>query len=234
MKIEPIGEDSWIIFEGVRMKAESFRDLTIGEILTVQAAIHGQRPYLRLGDELWTYGQAEDEATRLAAGLRQLGLKAGDRFAVLLPNVPAYVIALFGAAKAGLILVPINIRRHPNEIRLRLSKSRPSALLTFSDSQAFDGVDHLAIARQLQPEVPGLEHLIVWGADQEMGLTWEKLTAPGAPAVEPGSGPDEPAAVVHTLGSSGRARGAVLSHGALIRNAAAVAESLASTPADIF
>ncbi len=216
------------------MMSESFRDLTIGEILTVQAAVHGQRPYLHLGDELWTYGQAEDEATRLAAGLRQLGLRPGDRFAVLLPNVPAYVIALFGAAKAGLILVPINIRRHQNEIRLRLSKSRPSALLTFSDPQAFGGVDHLAIARQLQPDVPGLEHLIVWGNELEKGLTWEKLIASGAPEVETSAGPGDPAAVVHTLGSSGRPRGAVLSHGALIRNAAAVAESLASTPADIF
>lgn len=215
---------------------DAFRSTTIGELLSIQAARYSGRPFLRLGQQQWSYAEAENLSSALAASLRQLGLQPGDRLAVILANIPAFVFALFAAARADLILVPINVRRSPAEALARLARARPSALVTASHPQTFDGVDHLALVSELRPELPDLKHLIALNlaAGGKDVLAWETLLAPTAPLPAPTAKPDGPAAIVHTLGSSGEARGAVLTHGGLTRNAAAMAANLACTSEDVF
>jgi fatty-acyl-CoA synthase len=213
---------------------DAFRQITLGELLTTQATNYPDRICLQLGDTKWTFAEAEDQAVALAKGLLGLGLQPGDRLAVILPNIAGYVLTLFAAAKAGLILVPINVRRHQTEVATRLAKTRPAALITFSDPDGFDGIDHLAIARKLLPDLPDLEHVISLSSQAEDVISWHYLldnaVSPSFPAVDPG----EPAAIVHTLGSSGHPRGALLTHSGMVRNAAVVAASLACTPDDVF
>ncbi len=211
------------------MTYEPTHQMTIGELLATQAAKYGQRPFLRLGNDRITYAEAERQANALTAGLRRLGLEAGDRLAVLLPNLPEYVLALFAAAKVGLILVPINVRRHETEVAARLEKTRPRALLTFSDPDNFHGVDHLALARRLQADLPDLERVIAVGSAE-----WADLLGSAAVPPAPTTRLEDTAVIAHTLGSSGQPRGAMLTHGGLARNAAAVAQILAATPDDVF
>lgn len=216
------------------MTFEALHQSTLGELLSIQATRYASQPFLKLGDDKCTYAEAEYQATALAAGFRELGLHPGDRLAVILPNVPAYVLTFFAAMKAGLILVPVNVRRHPTEVHSRLSKTQPRALVTFSDPAHYAGVDHLENALSLQPDLPGLEHIISVGTPNPEALDWQDVLAYTAPLRVPSLGPRSPAAIIHTLGSSGEPRGALLTHGGLLRNAAGISAHMACSPDDIF
>ncbi|HLA06028.1 MAG TPA: AMP-binding protein, partial [Anaerolineales bacterium] len=128
------------------MTYEAFHNTTIGELLSVQAMRFSNQTFLRLDGERWSYAKVELQACSLAAGLRELGLQPGDRLGVTLPNIPAYVITIFAVAKAGLILVPVNVRRDRADALMRLTKTKPKALVTFSDPKQFNGMDHLEMA----------------------------------------------------------------------------------------
>ena len=213
---------------------KAFHYSLLGDILSIQANRYPHRNFLRLGEQVLTYAQAEEQSNALAAGLAELGLQPGDRLGVILPNVPAYVITLFAAAKAGVILVPVNVRRHPNEVHSRLAKTRPKAVVTFSDPQTYKGRDHLQMMLELQSRLPGLEHLIAWQAQDRGVVAWEDLLRATAALPSPSLKPQDPFAIVHTLGSLGEPRGAILTHGGLARNAADIAATLACTPEDVF
>jgi fatty-acyl-CoA synthase len=209
------------------MTDNPFHHTTIGELLFTQAARYPARPFVRMSaspGESCSYAEVERQATRLAAGLRGLGLQPGDRLALILPNVPHFVLSIFAAAKAGLILVPINVRRHRDEALARLAKTRPLALLT--------NAERLPLARELRTQMPGLQHLItVEGGDGSIALT-DLLADSELPPLA--VRPEDPAAIIHTLGNSGEPRGAVLTHGGLVRNAVSLAATLACTPDDVF
>jgi 3-isopropylmalate dehydratase small subunit len=205
---------------------ELFHHLTIGDLLTAQARQHADRPFVRLASgESRSYAGVERDASALAAGLIGLGLKPGDRLAIILPNVPEFVLSIFAAARAGLILSPVNVRRHKDEALSRLARTSPAALIT--------DAAHLALARELRADLPGLRHVIsLEGGDGSIAFHEMLATRPNAtlPAVKP----DDPAAILFTLGNSGEPRGAALTHAALVRNAAGVAATLAAVPDDVF
>lgn len=216
------------------MAFEHFHHTTLDRLLTAQAAAHPDRPFLTHAEERWTYAQTEAAAGSIAGSMRQLGLEPGDRLALLLPNVPAFVLALFGSAKAGLLTVPINVRRSREEVQQRLAKTRPKALITFSDPKNQHGVDHLQLIQDLRDEVPEMGHVIALEGEAAGVAPWEHLVSSDATAPDPVTRPEDPAAIVHTLGSAGHPRGAQLTHAALVRNAAQVAENLRCTEQDIF
>lgn len=216
------------------MTFEALHQATLGELLSIQATRYANQPFLKLGQETITYTEAEYQATAMAAGLRRLGLLPGDRLAVILPNIPAYVITFFAAMKAGLIIVPVNVRRHPTEIYARLSKTSPRALVTFSDPEGYAGIDHLDTVFSLQGDLPELEKIIALDSGDSKAIKWESLLAYTAPLPVPTLGPRSPAAIIHTLGSSGQPRGALLTHGGLVHNASDVAAHMACSPDDIF
>jgi fatty-acyl-CoA synthase len=216
------------------MTFEALHQSTLGELLSIQATRYANQPFLKMGAYQCTYAEAEYQATALAAGFRDLGLQTGDRLAVILPNIPAFVITFFAGMKAGLILVPINVRRHPTEVHARLSRTRSRALVTFSEPANYEGLDHLEIAFSLQPDLPSLKHIISVGSQHERAHAWEQLFAYTAPLPVPNLSPRSPAAIIHTLGSSGEPRGALLTHGGLVRNAADLSAHLGCTPDDVF
>lgn len=148
------------------MTYKTFHNTTIGELLSVQATRFPNQIFLRLEDQRWTYADVELQASSLAAGLRELGLQPGDRLAVILPNIPQYVVTIFAAAKAGLILVPINVRRDKADALARFAKTKPRALIAFSEPKQFDGVDHLEVAEEMRNQLPELEFIVSVGASK--------------------------------------------------------------------
>jgi fatty-acyl-CoA synthase len=217
------------------MTYDSFHNTTLGELLTAQASRYADKTFLVLGDERWTYAEAEQQANALAAGLRGLRLEPGDRISIILPNTPAYVLAIFAAAKAGLIFTPVNVRRKKDEVLARLGKTRPSALIT--------DAEHLPMIRELRVEdprqgadFPKLKHLVSVDSPADGVVAWDDLLASGAKSAPSAlaTKPDDPAAILYTLGNSGAPRGAALTHRALVRNAAGIAATLAATPDDVF
>jgi fatty-acyl-CoA synthase len=220
------------------MTYEAFHNTTIGELLSVQAARFSNQTFLRLDGERWSYADVELQACSLAAGLRELGLRPGDRLAVTLPNTPAHVITIFAAAKAGLILVPVNVRRDRADALARLAKTKPKALITFSDPKQFNGTDHLEMALEMRNNLPELRFMISTSATKSQKkdgvISWDSLLKDTAPLPPIIAKPRDAAAIIHSLGSSGEPRGAILTHGGLVHNAADIASRLDCTAEDIF
>ncbi|HEY71074.1 MAG TPA: AMP-binding protein [Anaerolineae bacterium] len=216
------------------MRAEAFYDTNIHALLATQAEAFDDRPYLRQADQTWTYAETFALVERLSAGLQELDLKPGERFAVVLPNLAEFVFTYFAAARLGLIVVPINVRRTKEEVIGLLAKTKPKAMLTFSDPVAYRGMDHLSMALEARSNLPDLQHVIALGIEHPDCLAWDQLAA------SPGTPPparckhEDPFLILHNLGNSKKPRGAVLVHHALVRNAADIAARLRCTPEDVF
>src|SRR6266480_3250459 len=79
-----------------------------------------------------TYKSISDAAWRFANGLRRLGIKTGDRIALVLPNSPQFVIAFYGALRAGAVVVPCNPLYTPPELQHQLADSGTTVVVTLS------------------------------------------------------------------------------------------------------
>lgn len=213
---------------------EAFRNRTIGDLLSIQATRFANHTFLMLDEVKWSYAMVEHQATALAAGLHQLGLRHGDRLGIILPNIPAFVITMFAAAKAGLILVPVNVRRHSSGVLERFSSTRPNAVVVSSDPENFGGIDHLAMVAELRSNLPELKYLIACDTQGENAIPWDDLLVTTIALPPATTRPEDPAAIVHAIGSTGEACGAVLTHGGMVRNAAAMAAHLEYAPDDVF
>ncbi|HEU5428630.1 MAG TPA: long-chain fatty acid--CoA ligase [Actinocrinis sp.] len=151
----------------------------------------------------YTYAQLHERATRLAHHLRTLGIRRGDRVAFIAPNHPAFLEALFAAGQLGAVFVPLNTRLSPRELDHCVSDSGAGILI------------HSASCTSVAPgQVPTLRVTIPIDDD------YERVVG-GGPRPEP---IDEPISladtclIMYTSGTTGRAKGAQLTHGNIIWN----------------
>ncbi len=192
---------------------------TLADLVATVARVAPDRPALVLGDETMTYGALERDIARAAGGLAALGVAHGERVALLLPNGPEFVVAFCATMRLGAIVVPVNTLYRGEEIAYLLADSGAIALVSHA---AF--AEHVAAAR---PDAPALRHHIVVGADAPGGAhPWPALldragTCPSVPVA-----PDDVAIICYTSGTTGRAKGAMLTH----RNLVAVHRALDQTP----
>jgi long-chain acyl-CoA synthetase len=159
---------------------------------------HGDRPALGLGTRvIKRYGEVAGRAAKLAAALRErFGLELGERVVIAAKNCPDYVELMFGIWHAGLAAVPANAKLHGRELGYILQHS--GARVCF----ASDGLD-----AEIAPHAPPtLEHLIVLGSRD-----YEALFAADPIAPWPCGGNDL-AWLFYTSGTTGRPKGAMLTH----------------------
>jgi long-chain acyl-CoA synthetase len=159
---------------------------------------HGDRPALGFGARvIKSYGEVAGRAARLAASLRgRLGLKASERVAIAAKNCPDYVELMFGIWHAGLAVVPANAKLHGRELGYILQHS--GARVCF----ASEGLD-----AEIAPHAPAtLERLIVIGSREYEALFVADPIAPW-PCRD-----DDLAWLFYTSGTTGRPKGAMLTH----------------------
>ena len=158
------------------------------------------RPAVALGERtLATFAELDDRASHLAGAFAgRLGLLPGDRIALAMTNAPAYLEILFGAWYAGLAAVPMNAKLHPREFAYILKNS--SARACFASTELMDAISGGA------NEVPSVEHWIEVGSAEYEGLF-------DGEALDPvGVAPDDLAWLFYTSGTTGKPKGAMLTH----------------------
>jgi acyl-CoA synthetase (AMP-forming)/AMP-acid ligase II len=129
---------------------------TLPDVLDRRAAAGPDRPLIIDGPTVLTNAQVREAAYRVAAGLRSLGVAAGDRIAVQLPNWPEYVLTYFALARLGAVIVPLMpIYRH-KEVAYILGLTGASAYV----GTAGEAFDHLAMVRELRGDLPGLKTIV--------------------------------------------------------------------------
>jgi fatty-acyl-CoA synthase len=165
-------------------------DLTIGRWLDDRARTTPDRVAIRFLDVELTYEALERRARRLAAGLAARGLKRGDRLATLAGTSPDHVATFFACARLGVALQPISWRLAPAEVGYQLHDAEPALLLA--------SAEHEELARAT-------------GAPVEIALIADPtLEADGE--VEDVARDDDPLLLVYTSGTTGKPKGALLTH----------------------
>jgi fatty-acyl-CoA synthase len=140
----------------------------------------------------WTYRDLHDRATRLAHALAGLGVGHGDRVAYLGPNHPTFLEALFATGQLGAVFVPLNWRLAAPELTYILNDSRPAVLIHAPD-HAVDGL-------------PAPATLTI-------GAGYDELLAGAATeARDEAVDPAETCMILYTSGTTGRPKGAMLTH----------------------
>ncbi|WP_328477931.1 long-chain fatty acid--CoA ligase [Streptomyces sp. NBC_00377] len=157
------------------------------------------------GGQSTDYRTLYARTTRLAHALRLRGLRRGDRIAYLGPNHPSYLETLFAAGTLGAVFVPLNTRLAGPEIAYQLADSGAKVLVY--------GPGHAGLVAGL-PGNTDVRTYVEVGAEYEEALT----SAPAEPIDEPVA-PDDTCIIMYTSGTTGRPKGAMLTHGNLTWNA---------------
>ncbi|MFF2165495.1 long-chain fatty acid--CoA ligase [Streptomyces sp. NPDC058175] len=163
-----------------------------------------ERPALRLGEQVITYAELDERSARAATLLRSQGVRQGDRVALMLPNVPEFVVLYYGALRAGAVVVPMNPLLKTRETEFHLTDS--GAVWLFEWHQApGEGAQGAAAA--------GVRHAAV------EPVAFAATLAGHEPLAEVADTDGEDMAVLlYTSGTTGRPKGAVLSHAGLRHN----------------
>ncbi|HVL91370.1 MAG TPA: long-chain fatty acid--CoA ligase [Actinomycetota bacterium] len=169
------------------------------------------KPAVLFQDLSITYRELDEEIDAVAAGLASLGVRPGDRVAVLVHNVPPFITAYYGVMRAGAVMVPINVMFTGEEIAHILTDSEARVVIAAEPfAPLVDGVRHTA---QM------LEHLVVTGPRAPMGaLTWGQFTTRSATPPKVDTKPGDLAVLGYTSGTTGKPKGAMLTHGNLLAN----------------
>jgi fatty-acyl-CoA synthase len=181
-------------------------EIDLAAVLERRARVSPERPAVTFRGETSTFAQVQERVRRLAGVLRGGGVGRGDRVAYLGLNDPAILEALFAAANLGAVLVPLNYRLAGPELAYAITHSRVHTILADETLTAVVDsiVDQLPCRRFIRvgsgSSVPG------WEDGDELVTGAEALVA--RTPVEPA----EPALIMYTSGTTGRAKGVVLTH----------------------
>jgi fatty-acyl-CoA synthase len=162
---------------------------TIGRWLADRARNTPDRVAIEFERARWTYADLARRSRGMAAALAERGVAQGDRVATLTANSPEHVALLFACADLGLALQPLNWRLTPSELGYQLDDAEPGLLVVERD--------HAALAEQAGAGVTR--------------VTFEQLDAAGA-AADVDVRDDDPLLLAYTSGTTGKPKGAVLTH----------------------
>jgi fatty-acyl-CoA synthase len=185
-------------------------ELTLGDLLARAAEDAATVPALRSGsdDRTWTYRELWHAASAVAGAVAGM-LRPGERLAVWSTGLPEWVLLQFGAAMAGVTLVPLNPVYRASELRYALRQSGAGAVFYGPEVR---GRSLREVVELVQPDCPDLTaalplaELIGWAEGSRRSAL-------------PSVAPDAPVMIQYTSGTTGRPKGAVLTHRGIVNNA---------------
>jgi long-chain acyl-CoA synthetase len=216
------------------MIIHSFYFVGGGSLMNLSSRLAGIAEQLPNKEAYWfegescTYGELNAAISKFSSGLYNMGIRQGDHIALLVGNYPYFVIGLYGALRLGATVIPINPIYTADEI---------SYILMNGDVKAVIALDLLVPALvQMQGRLPLLEHVIICETPQgkEKGILLPEKMKSFANVLQSGDmnfqGPeladDDTAVILYTSGTTGKPKGAMLTHKNLYSNAQDVADYL--------
>jgi long-chain acyl-CoA synthetase len=168
---------------------------------------HSEKTALFWGDTLYSYSDLRKQSLSIARVLQQqYQVKEGDRVGLFLKNRPEFVASLFGILQTGAAVVPINSFLKPDEVSFILRDAGIQVLITENDLAA--------AVKPMQVTLPSLKLLNV---DELPASTQSPSATPESPR-NPERSESDLALLVYTSGTTGRPKGAMLSHGNILHN----------------
>ncbi|MED5810958.1 long-chain fatty acid--CoA ligase [Mycolicibacterium sp. 050232] len=177
-----------------------------------------QHPALRCGETTLSYAEFAGAAARVATFLDRAGVQPGDRVGIMLPNTPAFAVVFYGIISRGAVAVPMNPLLKAREIEFYLTNTGARAI--FATPAFAEEATTAATAAGAQPwlvDDASLTELIEGLPEQTTPVSRED---------------DDTAVVLHTSGTTGKPKGAELTHGSLHRNAEITMRTLLQIGAD--
>jgi long-chain acyl-CoA synthetase len=187
---------------------------TLPELLRLRARELGDTRFVRDAHQEWSYAEFAHRATEMAAGLRELGIGRGDVVGVILPNSPHYLEVWWGILWLGATFNPVNPALTAREAAGILSDS--GAVCVVCTPEAAAGLE------QLRDELLDLREVVIAEGEDPVAALRGAGTVDDPEAIDGG----QLASLVYTSGTTGRPKGAMLSHANHLANAWQLGEPL--------
>ena len=236
----PVSDAPWLASypAGVPATIDPDAHPSLHALLLAACRRHAERPAFDFLGAVLSYAEWDRASAAFAAFLRQrLGRADGDRVAIMLPNVLAYPVAFLGTLRAGLTVVGVNPLYTPRELEHQLADCGATTIVIMENFAhkletviADTPIEHVVVAR-LGDHVPALKrwafnfantylrHAVpAWRFDRFTMMQDACAHAPTVPLPDPGAAPAAPALLQYTGGTTGVAKGAILSHRNLVAN----------------
>ncbi len=162
-------------------------------------------PALLIGDAMITYSELDDATARVAGLIRERGLVPGDRVGIMLPNVPQFAFAYYGVLRAGGVIVPMNVLLKQREVEFYLGDSEAKLIFAWHE---------LAGEAELGAAAVGAECIVV---EPESFAGSLAAVEPVEEVADRAAG--DTAVILYTSGTTGKPKGAELTHSNLAINA---------------
>ncbi|MFQ5873344.1 MAG: class I adenylate-forming enzyme family protein [Dehalococcoidia bacterium] len=199
----------------------------LGDILRRNAQVLAGKPAVVQGSTRLSYSLVNKRANSLAHGLLEMGIKKGDRVALLSRNDYRFLEIYFGLPKIGAIFVPLSFWATADDLALIIKQCQASVLVV--------SPDFLDTAEAIRPRLPALRHLILLGDHAPAGMVPYEHLARDFPVDEPEADlePDDDILILYTSGSTGKPKGAVYAHHALLYTAMVMSIELGLRETDV-
>jgi long-chain acyl-CoA synthetase len=207
-----------------------YPDRTLVDYLTTLARDHGDKTSLLFKGRAVSYGEFDAASTAFAAALWSLGVRKGDRVALLLPNCPQFLVAEVGAWKIGAVVVAVNPTYTERELEGMLDATRAKTIITLTPFyervkrvQGRAGLEHV-IATSIKEYLPAILRLLftilkekkeghrIRLADGDLWMADLIRTHRRSPRPSVSVGPDDPAVILSSGGTTGTPKGVVGLH----------------------
>ncbi len=234
---EPVSPPRWIDADGPLLRLEAHfgdrvvpcfteRPDSLYTLLEEAARRNGSGEALVCGDTRLSYAALADAVERLAAAFAAEGVRAGDRVGMLIGNRTEFVTVLFALARIGAVSVPMGLRLQTPEIAHVLNDCGAGLLIHEADL-----ADRLPIAA----EVPGLARRWTVGGEAAGAQALDSIVATHAGAAVPAvadAGEEDTAVILYTSGTTGRPKGAMLTHLGIVHSSLVYEHCMGLTAAD--